>query len=60
MAVTEGGDPVAGKTARAVPVVDHDEVVSGPVHLGELEKHSRSITPKARHEKNEGERKDET
>jgi hypothetical protein len=39
MAVAKAGNLVASEAAGAVTVVDHDEVVSSPVHLGELKKH---------------------
>jgi hypothetical protein len=41
MAIAEACDLVAREAAGAVPVVDHDEVVSGSVHLGELENHGK-------------------
>jgi hypothetical protein len=44
--IAEMRDLVMGKTPGAVPIINHDEVVSGPVHLGELKKHRCSITPK--------------
>jgi hypothetical protein len=44
MAVAEPCDPLLVETARSVTVVDHDKIIPGTVHLGELQIH-RGILP---------------
>ncbi len=43
MTVADPGDLLAGELDREVAVVDHHEVVSGSVHLGEGETHDQVV-----------------
>ena len=56
MTVTQGGYLVTVQAAGTVAVINHDEVISRTIHLGELQIHRGSITPTRRDEKNEGRR----
>src|SRR6266511_1704083 len=48
VAVAQRGDEVRGEVERAVPVLDHDEVVPRPVPLGEAQFSQLAGTPSAR------------
>jgi hypothetical protein len=37
--ITETGDLLLGKGVRTVAIIHHDKVVSGAIHLGELQSH---------------------